>query len=104
MLLESGKPQLTYSSENELFNLSFILKDQNKTPRLYSYVFEYTDKIKFIKANYYEANNMSYTYNFVKPIAWGQPIKDLSFINFALSSGDPTLSISYSPSAGSLIL
>jgi len=47
---------------------------------------------------------MSYTYNFVKPIAWGQPIKDLSFINFALSSGDPTLSISYSPSAGSLIL
>ena len=104
LLLESGKPQLTYSSENELFNLSFILKDQNKTPRLYSYVFEYTDKIKFIKANYYEANNMSYTYNFVKPIAWGQPIKDLSFINFALSSGDPTLSISYSPSAGSLIL
>ena len=104
LLLESGKPQLTYSSENELFNLSFILKDQNKTPRLYAYVFEYTDEINFIKANYYEANNMSYTYNFVKPIGWGQPQKDLSFINFALSSGDPTLSISYSPSAGSLIL
>ena len=104
LLLESGKPQLTYSSENELFNLSFILKDQNKTPRLYSYVFEYKDKVKFVKASYYVANDMSYTYNFIKSHSWGYPVKDLSFLNFALSSGDPTLTISYSPSAGSLVL
>ena len=104
LLLESGKPQLTYSSENEMFNLSFILKDQNKSPRLYSYVFEYTDKVNFIKGNYYESNDMSYTYNFAKLSEWGTPTKDLSFINFALSSGDPTLSITHSPSAGALIL
>ena len=50
------------------------------------------------------SNDMSYTYNFVKTTGWGTPSKDLSFINFALSSGDPTLSITYSPSAGALIL
>jgi len=104
LLLESGKPQLTYSSENEMFNLSFILKDQNKSPRLYSYVFEYKDKVKFKKGSYYQSNDMSYTYNFAKLSEWGTPTKDLSFINFALSSGDPTLSITYSPSAAALIL
>jgi len=105
ILLESSKPQLTYSSENELFNLSFILKDQNKTPRLYTYIFDYTNKVNFIKANYYDSNNMSFTFDFLKREGWGEtPIKDLSFINFALSSGEPTLSISNSPSAGSLIL
>ena len=87
-----------------MFNLSFILKDQNKSPRLYSYVFEYKDKVKFKKGSYYQSNDMSYTYNFAKLSEWGTPTKDLSFINFALSSGDPTLSITYSPSAAALIL
>ena len=104
VILESSKPILTYSSDNELFNLSFILKDQNKSPRLYSYVFEYRNKIKFITTEYYVANDSSQTFNFTKTTGWGAPGIDLSFLNFALSSGQPTLSISSSPSAASIIL
>ena len=104
VFLESSKPVLTYSSDNEMFNLSFILKDQNKTPRLYSYIFDYKDRVKFIKTRYYDANDMSETFNFVKTTGWGYPEKDLSFLEFALSSGDPTLSITSAPSAASIIL
>ena len=104
VFLESSKPALTYSSENELFNLSFILKDQNKTPRLVSYIFEYKNQIKFIKTEYYIANDSSQSFDFIKTIGWGYPEKDLSFLEFALSSGDPSLSISYPPSAASIIL
>lgn len=104
VFLESSKPALTYSSENELFNLSFILKDQNKTPRLVSYIFEYKNQIKFIKTEYYIANDSSQSFDFIKTTGWGYPEKDLSFLEFALSSGDPSLSISYPPSAASIIL
>ena len=104
VLLESSKPYLTYSSDNEMFNLGFILKDQNKSPRLYNYIFEYKNKVNFIKTQYYIGNDMSQTFNFIKTTGWGDPEKDLSFLEFALSSGDPTLSISSAPSAASLIL
>tara|TARA_R100000808_G_scaffold25017_1_gene60493 strand:- start:1388 stop:4231 length:2844 start_codon:yes stop_codon:yes gene_type:complete len=104
VILESSKPVLTYSSDNELFNLSFILKDQNKAPRLYSYIFEYKNKVKFINTEYYIANDTSQTFNFIKTSGWGTPEMDLSFLEFALSSGIPTLSISFPPSAASIIL
>ena len=87
-----------------MFNLGFILKDQNKSPRLYNYIFEYKNSVNFIKTQYYIGNDMSQTFNFIKTTGWGDPEKDLSFLEFALSSGDPTLSISSAPSAASLIL
>ena len=104
VILESSKPQLTYSSDNEVFNLSFILKDQNKAPRLYSYIFEYKNKVNFISTEYYIANDTSETFNFIKTSGWGVPELDLSFLEFALSSGIPAMTISYPPSAASIIL
>jgi hypothetical protein len=104
VILESSKPVLTYSSDNELFNLSFILKDQNKAPRLYSYIFEYKNGVKFIDTEYYIANDTSETFNFIKTTGWGEPSLDLSFLEFSLSSGIPTLSISFPPSAASIII
>ena len=104
IILEASKPQLTYSSENEIFNLSFILKDQNQCPRLYNYLFEYKNRVKFLKTEFYIANEFATTFDFIKTPDWGYPEIDLSFINFALSSGAPELSISYPPSAASIIL
>ena len=104
VILESSKPQLTYSSDNEVFNLSFILKDQNKAPRLYSYIFEYKNKVNFLSTEYYVANDTSETFNFIKTSGWGVPELDLSFLEFALSSGIPAMTISYPPSAASIIL
>tara|TARA_R100001163_G_scaffold1159_1_gene1702 strand:- start:572 stop:3565 length:2994 start_codon:yes stop_codon:yes gene_type:complete len=112
--IECSKPLLTYSSDNQQFNLGVILKDQNKGPVLLNYLFEYTDSIKFLNSEAYVCNNSRFTYTFTQT---GKNILDLDNINFALSSiargpgrgtGVPTLTttnVTPSPlSAAALIL
>tara|TARA_R110002051_G_scaffold59766_2_gene109624 strand:+ start:2139 stop:5006 length:2868 start_codon:yes stop_codon:yes gene_type:complete len=102
--LECSKPILTYSSDNEQFNLAVILKDQNKGPLLINYRFEYTDDINFLGVESYTSNNSRFTYNFIDT----DGARDLSSLRFVLSSALPSLTATYvSPiplSAAALIL
>ena len=103
--IECSKPLLTYSSDNEQFNIGFILKDQNKGPVLMNYLFEYTDDIKFLNTEAYLCNNSRFTFNFTESAS---NTRNLNSLNFVLSSSLPSLTatnISPSPlSAAALIL
>jgi len=63
--IETCKPVLTYSSDNEQFNLAVLLKDQNKGPLLVNYLFEYTNEINFTNSETFVNNNSKYTSDFV---------------------------------------
>ena len=103
--IECGRPQLTYSSDNEQFNLGVIIKDQNKGPVLLNYIFEYADDIKFLNTEAYACNNSRFTFNFTQS---AKNIRDLDNINFVLSSTVPALTTRPVPpeplSAAALIL
>ena len=107
--IECSTPLLTYSSDNEQFNLGVILKDQNKGPVLLNYLFEYVDEIRFLNSEAYACNNSRFTYNFVQSASsGGWATIDLDNLNFVLSSAIPALTSTYvSPSplsASALIL
>lgn len=100
LYVESGKPQLTYNSDNEQFNLAVLVKDLNKAPLLVNYLFEYKDSVKFLDTTTFTSNNSRFTDNFIS-----NGTLDLSNAVFALTSQTPTLSTSTSPiSSTSLIL
>jgi len=63
--VESGIPVLTYSSDNEQFNLAVLLKDQNKGPLLVNYLFEYKDTIKFLNSETFVNTSSKNTDDFV---------------------------------------
>ena len=63
--IEAGKPVLTYSSDNEQFNLAVLLKDQNKGPLLVNYLFEYTNDINFLNSETFVNTTSKYTSDFV---------------------------------------
>tara|TARA_R100001509_G_scaffold110288_1_gene66017 strand:+ start:811 stop:3678 length:2868 start_codon:yes stop_codon:yes gene_type:complete len=99
--VESGKPFLTYNSDNEQFNLAFLLKDLNKGPLLVNYLFEYKDSVNFLDNTTFSSNNSRFTDNFEKELG----SLDLSNAIFTLSSSVPTLSTSKLPlSSAALIL
>ena len=103
--IECSKPILTYSSENEQFNLAVIIKDQNKGPVLLNYLFEYVDEIKFLNSEAYVCNNSRFTFNFTQS---ARNIVNFKNLNFVLSSTVPSLTttdVSPKPlSAAALIL
>ena len=100
--VESGKPNLTYSSDNEQFNLAVLLKDQNKAPLLVNYLFEYKDSVKFLDSTSFESNNSRFTDNFFNS---NTGLIDLSNVNFALTSQTPQVSAFFtSASSAALIL
>ena len=90
--IECSKPQLTYSSDNEQFNLGVILKDQNKGPVLLNYLFEYVNDIKFLNSEAYVCNNSRFTFNFTQSAS---NTRDLRNLNFVLSSTVPSLTSTY---------
>jgi hypothetical protein len=63
--IESGSPILTHNSKNNLFNVSFILKDQNNFIALHEYDFDYKSNINFISHNikYPTADQVSNIFN-----------------------------------------
>ena len=92
MYIECSSPILTYSDDNELFNLGFLLKDQNQSPVLFNYLFEYTDEIKFVDTNYYLATNNNFTDIFVDNTVWDASASsehqlDLQTLSFSLCTG-----------------
>ena len=100
--IESSKPILTYSSDNELFNLAVLIKDLNKAPLLINYLFEYKDNLQFIDSTTFTSNNSRFTDNFINSSTGNI---DLSNAFFPLSSVVPNLSTSKLPiSATALIL
>ena len=102
--LECSKPVLTYSSDNEQFNIAVLLKDQNKGPLLVNYLFEYTDKITFLDVDSYNSTDSKFTYNFIDSDA----AIDLGSLSFLLCSHAPSITATnVSPiplSAAALIL
>ena len=92
--IESGKPFLTYSSDNEQFNLGILLKDLNKGPLLLNYLFEYTDSIKFLDTTAFTSNNSRFTYTFANN-KLTTSAADLTNLNFMLSSQVPSMTATY---------
>lgn len=78
------EPTLTHSSRNNIFNTSFLLKDQNNNFYLHEYDFDISPSVKFISHNRYKptpdqtSNTFDLTY--------------LSNLNVFLSSSAPTVS------------
>lgn len=50
-------PILSYSSRNNIFSLTFLLKDQNNYPVIKNYDFEITPDVEFIKSNTVKLSN-----------------------------------------------
>jgi len=100
--IEAGKPNLTYSSDNEQFNLAIIVKDQNKAPLLVNYLFEYKDDIRFLDSTSFDSNNGRFTDIFYNSTT---DSLDLTNANFILKSNNPTVSANFTNlSSTSLIL
>ena len=85
MYLEFSRPFLTYSSDNEMFNLGFIAKDQNQSPALFNYLFQYNNKIKFLDTELYGGTPSNFTYLFLD----NANILDTRFLSFSLSGNEP---------------
>ena len=85
MYLEFSTPVLTYSSDNEQFNLGVLIKDQNQSPVLLNYLFEYDTKIKFLNSDFYQGTNNNFTYLFLD----NANVLDTNFLSFSLSGNEP---------------
>tara|TARA_R110002020_G_scaffold278012_4_gene493426 strand:- start:6702 stop:9596 length:2895 start_codon:yes stop_codon:yes gene_type:complete len=92
--IESGTPFLTYSSDNEQFNLGVLIKDLNKGPLLLNYLFEYTDKVVFLDTGAFTSNTSRFTYTFADDALSSQNV-DLNGLNFALSSQIPAVTATH---------
>ena len=79
---ETGSPILTYRRDIDLFNLSFLLKDENKSPYLISHVININsnDDVVFLRTDNLRAvfDNRTYTFE--------NNARALSSFNFNLSS------------------
>lgn len=63
LYLELATPRITYNSRNNLFNCSWLLKDQNKSPYLFTFNFNYTgEDVEFKIGNSYVATDSNNTY------------------------------------------
>lgn len=49
--VKSESPVLTFNSKNNLFNISFLLKDQNNLIAIHEYDFDYSSDVNFIAHN-----------------------------------------------------
>lgn len=78
--VEAASPVITFNSTNNLFNISYLLKDNNQLPCLYSYDFDYTGAdVAFLSGSNYAATNDNNTFLFANT-------STLSTFSFALSS------------------
>ena len=92
--VESGKPFLTYSSDNEQFNLGVLLKDLNKGPLFLNYLFEYKDNVNFLDTTSFTSSNSRFTYTFANNnLTTGAA--DLTNLNFMLSSSVPSVTATH---------
>lgn len=80
----SDSPILTYSSRNNMFNLSFILKDQNNFIFLQEYDFEITPDIKVLNHKQYRPTNDQISNIFLSSYS--------TELYFNLSTGTSTIS------------
>tara|TARA_R110002020_G_scaffold101958_2_gene239754 strand:- start:1172 stop:4072 length:2901 start_codon:yes stop_codon:yes gene_type:complete len=85
MYLEFSKPFLTYSSDNEQFNLGVLIKDQNQSPVVLNYLFEYDTEIKFLNSDFYLGTNNNFTYLFLD----NADVLDTQYLAFSLSGNEP---------------
>lgn len=56
-VVEVSSPKLSYNSYNDLFSVTFVGKDSNKSPILFEYKFKYKNNIVTLEsANFYDIN------------------------------------------------
>lgn len=79
-------PTLTYSSRNNLFNVSFLLKDQNNLLYLHEYDFDEMPNVEFVSHRAYKPTNDQVSNIFDSSYS--------STLTFYLSSGTTTLVLS----------
>lgn len=80
---EVSTPHITYMREGNIFNLSFLMKDSNKLPMLFSINFAETNNFTINSISKYRFNSSSSNIGFTSALA-----QDHLFIN--LSSNEPT--------------
>lgn len=67
--IKSGNPKISYSSRNDIFNISFLLKDQNELFSIHEYDLKINPNIEFIKHTattplpYHTSNIFTSTYD-----------------------------------------
>ena len=83
-IIEISTPTIVYNSVNNLYNLSWIGKDQNKSPNIFTYIIEIDNasNVDFISANKYTATDDNYSNIFDN---------GLGSLVTTLSSGPPTI-------------
>lgn len=80
LYIESASPVLTHNSTNNLFNISYLLKDNNQLPSLYTFDFDYaTADVVFLSGSNYAFASDNQT--FIPTSS-----SSLSSFSFALSS------------------
>ena len=68
-----------------MFNLGFLAKDQNQSPSLFNYLFQYSNKIEFVNTELYTGNTSNFTYLFLD----NDDVLDTRFLSFSLSGNEP---------------
>jgi len=58
---KAEKPTFTYAKKNNIFNISFLLKDQNDMIALHEYDFRLSPSVEFLKHNVYFSTFESYS-------------------------------------------
>ncbi len=59
--VNAEKPTLSYSSRNNIFNISFLLKDQNNFPRFHVFDFEINPDVNFLKHDIVNFDNYPFS-------------------------------------------
>lgn len=77
-------PRLVYNSRNDIFNISFLAKDQNNLFYLHEYDFALDSPIRFLDHNRYKTNPYQVSNIFTPSYR--------TSLNVYLSSGSPTIS------------
>jgi hypothetical protein len=78
--IQSDPPTLTYNSRNNIFNIAFLLKDQNNMPCLHNVDFKITSLVEFITHNINKFTSSHISNDLVS----------LSSLSITLSSGAPS--------------
>lgn len=84
LYVEASSPRLTYMAETDIFNISYILKDQNKSPYLISISFNEKDKVGITSVSGFKFAADNYTVQF-------STSTNLSVFSTMLSSAPPSL-------------
>lgn len=107
--VEVSTPRLSYNSYNDLFVISFIAKDSNKSPYLFDYKFKYkNDAITIEEANLYDITEVDEriktTANFYSLYAYSNPYPYITTVGTLADPANATsLPFSFNATMSSIV-